>query len=132
MDDLISREYAIDLIEGVEWYHLNRKGELVIGSPNEDEALYRAKDIFDILKFMSGAKEWTPISEGLPEIPEGKQYVTVLCYSRIHFVPDHVDEQDWYYGYEIATYYKDFGWERLNDVIEWMYLPEPPELPKEG
>lgn len=35
------------------------------------------------------------------------------------------------WGHEVVTYFKDFGWERLNDVIAWMYLPEPPELPKE-
>ena len=49
--DTISRQAAIDAVEGVDWYHINRNGELVKGANSrEDEPLYKAKDIYDAIE----------------------------------------------------------------------------------
>lgn len=48
--DCISRQQAIEAIEGVDWYHVNSKGELVHGSTSEDESWYRAEDIYKAIE----------------------------------------------------------------------------------
>lgn len=46
MDDLISRAVVVDAIEGVDWYHINRNGEMVHGANDaEHQAWYKADDI---------------------------------------------------------------------------------------
>ena len=51
MSELIRKWDAIYAVEGVDWYHINRNGELVKGANSKDhEPLYKAKDVFDALE----------------------------------------------------------------------------------
>lgn len=44
-DEYIRKEDAIDCIEHITWYHVNRRGQLVDGA-NSDTGLYKAKDVY--------------------------------------------------------------------------------------
>lgn len=48
--DCIGREDAIEAIEGVDWYHVNSKGELVHGSTSEEESWYRAEEVYKAIE----------------------------------------------------------------------------------
>jgi hypothetical protein len=51
MEDLISRRTAIDEIEGVDWYHQNKNGEMVHGANSkEHQPWYKSQDIYKALK----------------------------------------------------------------------------------
>ena len=64
MDDLISRQAAIDAIEGVDWYHQNQHGEMVHGAnPDEHQAWYKADDIYAAIERVPSAQQWIPCSE---------------------------------------------------------------------
>lgn len=64
MADLIDRQSAIDTIDEVTWYHLNKNGEMVIGAnSNEHQAWYKADDIYKALKAVKSADEWTIVTE---------------------------------------------------------------------
>ena len=68
MDDLISRQAAIDAIEGVDWYHINKNGEMVHGAnDNDHQAWYKAEDIYKAVESVPSAQRWIPCSERLPE-----------------------------------------------------------------
>ena len=52
-DDTISRRAAIDAMEGVDWYHINKDGQLTHGANSEeDEPLYKAEDVYKVLNDM--------------------------------------------------------------------------------
>ena len=55
--DLISRAAVVDTIEGVDWYHINRNGEMVHGA-NDDEhqAWYKADDIYKAIESVPPAQ----------------------------------------------------------------------------
>ena len=57
MDDLISRQAAIDAVESVDWYHQNKNGEMVHGA-NDDvhQAWYKAEDIYKAIKSVPSAQ----------------------------------------------------------------------------
>lgn len=47
LNDTISRAAVVDEIEGVDWYHINRNGEMVHGANDaEHQAWYKADDIY--------------------------------------------------------------------------------------
>ena len=51
MSELIRKWDAICAVEGVDWYHINERGELVKGANSKDhEPLYKAKDVYDALE----------------------------------------------------------------------------------
>ena len=51
MSELIRKWDAIYAVEGVDWYHINERGELVKGANSKDhEPLYKAKDVYDALE----------------------------------------------------------------------------------
>ena len=57
MDDLISREKAIEAMEGVDWYHINKDGQLTHGANSkEDEPLCKAEDVYKVLNDMPSAQ----------------------------------------------------------------------------
>lgn len=57
MDDLISRQAAIDAIEGTDWYHINKNGVLVHGANSEtDIPLYKADDVYKVLAGLPSAE----------------------------------------------------------------------------
>lgn len=75
--------------------------------------------------------EWIKVKDQLPKVPEGKQLVDVLVVAKVHFTPDHVDQRDWTYVVEKATYDPKYGFYGNNirnyNVKEWMYAPEMPK-----
>ena len=47
LNDTISRAAVVDEIEGVDWYHINKNGEMVHGANDaEHQAWYKADDIY--------------------------------------------------------------------------------------
>lgn len=50
MAEYIEREAAIDEIEGATWYHISCQKNLVEGAACEADALYKATDIYNVLK----------------------------------------------------------------------------------
>lgn len=70
MSDLISREATIDAMENTDWYHQNQNGEMVHGAnSDEDQAWYKAEDVYGVLERMSSVYPeqkkgtWLPIIE---------------------------------------------------------------------
>lgn len=56
MGDLISRLDAIDEVEDTDWYHQNKKGEMVHGAnPSDHQAWYKAEDIYKVLESLPSA-----------------------------------------------------------------------------
>ena len=55
MDDVIKRSDAIEAIEEVDWYHQNRNGDMVSGAGAEDQAWYKAEDIYKALEAVPSA-----------------------------------------------------------------------------
>lgn len=113
--DYISRKQAIEAIEGVDWYHVNPKGELVHGSTSDDESWYRAEDVYKAIESLP-QDDWIPVSEGLPK--KNGDYIVSLedsIYPWGRFF-----NGKWYMlprgGVAV-----EFG---ANEVIAWMPLPE--------
>ena len=58
MDDLISRAAVVDAIEGVDWYHINKNGEMVHGANDaEHQAWYKADDIYAAIEQLPSAQQ---------------------------------------------------------------------------
>ena len=56
-EDTISRKATIDAMENVDWYHINKDGQLTHGAnSNEDEPLYKAEDVYKVLNDMPSAQ----------------------------------------------------------------------------
>ena len=67
MNDLIDRQLAIDAMENVDWYHINKDGQLIHGANSEeDEPLYKAEDIYNVLEQLPSAE---------PELIEREAYI---------------------------------------------------------
>lgn len=57
MNDPIDRQAAIDAMEDVDWYHINKDGQLIHGANSkEDEPLYKAEDVYKVLNDMPSAQ----------------------------------------------------------------------------
>lgn len=69
--------------------------------------------------------KWISVGDRLPEKPQ-----QCLIFTKVHFIPDHVDEPNFYYGIEISTFYPDLGFVSPNGLYAafWMPLPEAPEM----
>ena len=50
MAEYIEREAMIDEIEGTTWYHISCQKNLVEGAACEADALYKATDIYNVIK----------------------------------------------------------------------------------
>ena len=68
---------------------------------------------------------WIPVSERLPDIPDGEDWVRCLCYGEMEITPDHVDDPNTVTRIEIVAYFKRWGWDGWFHPIAWMPLPEP-------
>ena len=67
-DDLISSQAAIDTIDEVDWYHQNKNGVMVHGANSEeDQAWYKAQDIYDALERVPSELRWIPCRERVPQ-----------------------------------------------------------------
>ena len=69
-------------------------------------------------------QEWISVAERLPEKEQ-----QCLIFTKIHFVPDHVDDCNYYEGIELSWYHKDIGFTSNNGLYAkfWMPLPEAPK-----
>lgn len=135
MDDTISRTAVLDAVDGVDWYHQNKNGEMVHGA-NDDEhqAWYKADDIYKAIESVPSAQpepRWIPCSERLPE-EDGLYLVT----SREKATAEE-------FGFDLDDVkvrkmrFNEDGWripkhipEWINGVVHttvlaWMPLPEP-------
>jgi len=64
LDDTISRAAVVDTIEGVDWYHINRNGEMVHGAnDNDHQAWYKAEDIYKAIERVPSAQPPKEISK---------------------------------------------------------------------
>ena len=54
MAEYIEREAVIDEIEGATWYHISCQKNLVEGAACEADALYKATDIYNVIKTAPG------------------------------------------------------------------------------
>ena len=71
-------------------------------------------------------QRWIPVSERLPDIPDGEDWVRCLCYGEKEITPDHVDDSNTITSIEIVTYFRRYGWDGWFHPIKWMPLPEQP------
>jgi hypothetical protein len=52
-EDCISRQATIDTMETVDWYHINKNGQLAPGANSKEyEPLYKAEDVYKVLNDM--------------------------------------------------------------------------------
>lgn len=67
--NLISKQAAIDAVDGVDWYHQNKHGEMVHGAnSDEHQAWYKAEDIYKAIESVPSAQpRWIPCNKRLPE-----------------------------------------------------------------
>ena len=92
------------------------------------DSLITAKAAFDMLDSLPVEElpvfKWIPVSERLP-----KGEMACLVYGKMHFIPDHVNEKDWFYDYSIGCFNPVVGWSTRGDmeVLAWMPLPKPYE-----
>jgi hypothetical protein len=57
VDDLISRQAAIDAIENTDWYHQNANNDMVSGAnPDTHQAWYKAEDVYKALESVPSAQ----------------------------------------------------------------------------
>lgn len=49
-DDLVRRVVVNVAIELCDWYHQNQHGEMVLGASDEEEAWYKAEDIYTVIE----------------------------------------------------------------------------------
>lgn len=54
--DVISRAAVVDAIDGVDWYHQNKNGEMVHGASDKEQAWYKAEDIYHVLDTLPSAQ----------------------------------------------------------------------------
>lgn len=109
--DTISRQAAINAIHEIE--HIDCEGWELID------------DIEECLKQLPSAQQWTPVSEGLPEITEHHVSEVVICY---------LADGAYCFGSLEENIFGQVGWscerddeyhQPVGEVLAWMPLPEP-------
>ena len=57
VDDLIKRQYAIDAIENITWYHQNANKDMICGANSEEhQAWYKVEDVYKALNCIPSAQ----------------------------------------------------------------------------
>lgn len=139
-NDTISRKATIDAMEDVDWYHINKDGQLTHGANSEeDEPLYKAEDVYKVLNDMPTAQpeqRWIPV-KAHPATDEERESRPDINYWLDCEMPDDgqeilvtVKHKDWIgvekdVCYVDSDYSLDSGYDWLDDIIAWMPLPEP-------
>ena len=123
-DDLISRAAVVDAIDGVDWYHINRNGEMVHGANDaERQAWYKAEDIYKAVESVPSAQQWIPCKTAFPEKENTRvTYQTnagVIIIDGIYGGIDAYGHRVWL-DRERGLYWDD-------EVVAWMpiVIPEP-------
>ena len=104
MDDLISRQAAIDAADRADY----------IGLAVEDVKRV-TKEVVKELKKVPSAQQWIPCSERQPKV---REWVLCQCRAGIMDVLRLTEDGSWNKNYPHAEYMSGF-------VIAWMPLPEP-------
>ncbi len=117
LNDTISRAAVVDEIDGVDWYHINKNGEMVHGANSaEHQAWYKADDIYAAIERVPSAQQWIPCT---PEtMPKVREWVLCQCRAGIMDVLRLTEDGSWNKNYPHAEYMSGF-------VIAWMPLPAP-------
>lgn len=63
MKEYIDRDTLTTTFNNIDWYSINKKGELILGAPDGDTALFKACDIFKALREIR-ATDITPVTHG--------------------------------------------------------------------
>ena len=132
LDDIISRADVVDEIEGVDWYHINKNGEMVHGANDaEHQAWYKADDIYAAIKRVTSAQQWISCEERLPDAECGESD-TVLTTCGYRDVED--TSVRWirllYFNGGVWCYPTGETYEQK--VVAWMPLPKPWKEEKDG
>ena len=118
MDDLISRQQAIDALRAMQTYKLFAGDDMLLIDQAE------AQTELMVLPSAQPEQQWIPCSERLPE--NGRQ---VLVYARsVHFALakyDEMREADGTYKKQWVTFDSWKPFYTIKNVIAWMELPEP-------
>ena len=124
LNDTISRAAVVDTIEGVDWYHINRNGEMVHGANDaEHQAWYKAEDIYKAVESVPSAQQWIPCKTAFPEKENTRvTYQTnagVIIFDGIYGGIDAYGHRVWL-DRERGLYWDD-------EVVAWMpiVIPEP-------
>lgn len=75
--EYIEREVAITALENTDWYSINKKGEIVLGAFSSNTALFKAEDIFALLRKVP-TEDVTPVRHGEWIHKNGEMYCS-LC-----------------------------------------------------
>jgi len=98
-----------------------------------DSDKYTAKEAVALTMAIKALEQrWIPISERLPDIPDGEDWVRCLCYGEKEITTDHVDDPNTITCIEIVAYFRRYGWDGWFHPIAWMPLPEPYRAESEG
>ena len=123
MNDLISRAAVVDAIEGVDWYHINKNGEMVHGANDaEHQAWYKAEDIYKAVESVPSAQQWIPCDKGEPD-EDMECWVTVKTTDALYrgnFTKRYGERRD-------KGFITSGGFMWWNTALAWMpiYEPEP-------
>ena len=123
LNDTISRAAVVDAIEGVDWYHINRNGEMVHGAnDNDHQAWYKAEDIYKAVESVPSAQQWMPCDKGEPD-EDMECWVTVKTTDTLYrgnFTKRYGERRD-------KGFITSGGFMWWNTALAWMpiYEPEP-------
>ena len=118
-NDTISRQAILDAVDGVDWYHQNKDGEMVHGAnSDEHQAWYKAEDIYKAVESAPSAQPgWIQCSTEMPST--GKNVLVTL-------VDGAVTDGNRWKPQEGKWFLFSDGVNGLDeDVLAWMPLPAP-------
>jgi len=131
MDDTISRQAAIDAVDGVDWYHQNKSGEMVHGAnSDEHQAWYKAEDIYKAIEALPSAQPeqwWIPCDKGEPD-EDMECWVTVKTTDALYrgnFTKRYGERRD-------KGFITSGGFMWWNTALAWMPIYEPEPYRPEG
>ena len=107
MDDLISRQKAIEALRDAENHAFN----------SYYQGLIKAHKIIADLPTAQPETQWIPCSERLPERADN----VIICYKKGY----HTLVSTGIYLYKFKMWYVDVVGDLRNEVVAWMPLPEP-------
>lgn len=108
MDDLISRQAAIDAVNTWDKFGVDERGRLV-GWHEGLEPYVHLRDVLNAIVFLPSAQQWVPCEKDVPILPN----IVLACDSS---------------GKIIFDSYIDGSWTYCPCVVAWMPLPKPFEL----
>ena len=118
LNDTISRAAVVDAIEGVDWYHINKNGEMVHGAnDNDHQAWYKAEDIYKAVESVPPAQQWIPWDSG--KFPKESGTYTVTAYDGATKRVTYAKYQKRLKRWELT------GARAYWRVLAWMPSPEP-------